>query len=56
MLKPHKDDKNYADQMKKYEQDNSSWGIDHRKVDIMKSPLAQEPKPVTETNTNSGRR
>lgn len=56
MLKPHKDDKNYKDQMEKYEKDNSSWGIDHRKVDIMKSPLAQEPKPVESNSNNTGRR
>lgn len=46
MLKPDPTDKNLADQMKKYKEDNSDWGEDHTKLDIMKRRGAPQP-PAT---------
>lgn len=48
MLKPDKNDPNYEDQMKQYQKDNSSWGEDATKVDIMKRPGATPPAPASE--------
>lgn len=48
MLKPDQTDKNYGDQMKKFKEDNSDWGEDHTKVDIMKSRGVAQPPALQE--------
>ena len=55
MLEPSKTAPDYDEQMKKFKEDNSSWGQDSSKIDIMKSPLVTgEPgKPATAPNTNN---
>lgn len=48
MLEPSKSAPDYDEQLKKFKEDNSSWGQDHTKLDIMKGPLAQDssqPEP-----------
>lgn len=45
MLKPDKSDPNYDEQMKQFQKDNSSWGIDHTKLDMMKRRGAQQQQP-----------
>lgn len=43
MLKPDKNDPNYSEQMKKYEKDNSDWGEDHTRLDMIKRRGAAQP-------------
>ena len=60
MLEPSKSAPDYEEQMKKFKEDNSSWGQDATKIDIMKSPLVtgeNRPSMVPVNNPNpTGRR